>query len=55
MDIGTSLVKTMVIMAGFPYVEFMMFGSIKVFFRILDSGCYFFRTDDSEMRTRKKT
>ena len=45
----------MVIMAMFPYVEFVMFGGVKVLLRMLDSGCYFFRKNDSEMRTRKKT
>lgn len=55
LDIGTSLVKTMLIMALFPYVEFCMFGGIKVIMRIKDSGWYFFRVDDSEMRTSKKT
>ena len=45
----------MVIMAMFPYVEFVMFGGVKVLLRMLDSGFYFFRTEDSEMRTRKKT
>ena len=42
-------------MALFPYVEFCMFGGIKVAMRMLDSGWYFFRKDDSEMRTKKKT
>ena len=43
-DIGTSLVKTMIIMAVFPYFEFMMWFSLKVCLRVADSGFYFFRT-----------
>jgi len=43
-DISTALVKTMLIMACFPWIEFFMFGGIKVGLRILDSGWYFGRT-----------
>ena len=45
----------MVIVAMFPYCEFCMFGGMKVLMRMLDSGFYFFRKSDSEMRTKKKT
>jgi len=54
-DISTALVKTMLIMACFPWIEFFMFGGIKLLLRIMDSGWYFSRTQDSEMRTKKKT
>ena len=54
-DIGTALVKTMVIMAVFPWVELVLFSTISVLKRILDSGWYFGRTEDSEMRTKVKT
>ena len=55
LDIGVALVKTMVIMAIFPYVEFVLAYGIKVALRMWDSGFYFFRTEDREMRTKKKT
>ena len=55
LEIATAIVKTMVIMAMFPYAEFVMFGGMKVLMRMLDSGFYFFRTEDHEMRTKKKT
>jgi len=55
LDISTALVKTMLIMACFPWIEFFLFGGIKVLLRILDSGWYFNRTLDSEMKTKKKT
>lgn len=37
-EIGTSLVKTMAIGAVFPIIEFFMWSSLKVLFRILDRG-----------------
>jgi hypothetical protein len=45
----------MLIMACFPWVELILFGSISVLKRILDSGWYFGRTEDSEMKTKAKT
>lgn len=42
-------------MACFPWIEFFMFGGIRVLTKILDSGWYFGRTLDKDMRTKKKT
>lgn len=55
LDISSALVKTMLIMACFPWIEFFMFGTIRVLLKIVDSGWYFGRTDDSEFKTKKKT
>ena len=54
-DIGVALVKTMAIMAVFPYVEFALAFGIKAALRMWDSGFYFLPTADQDRRTKKKT
>ena len=55
LDMGPNLFKTMLVMSVFPYVEFVMFGAIKTLLKMLDSGCYFCRSPDAPLRTKKKT
>lgn len=54
-DIGFSLLKTMLIMAFFPYVELVLFNVIKTLQKVLDSGFYFLRKESDNFKTKKKT
>ena len=55
MDISGTLLKTMTIMACFPYAEFCGFYTIKTLLKILDSGLYMFRKPTDPPRTKKRT
>ena len=44
LDISSALVKTMLIMACFPWIEFFLFGGIRILKKLLDGGWYFGRT-----------
>ena len=55
LDVAPSLVQTMFIMAVFPYIEIVMFGSLKKFSRYMDSGFPCCKKEDQGLKTKTVT